>query len=128
MILRFCFLFIIVFLSSCNRDKSTLSQGMDECLLYIFLLYSYSDTPVTVYVDKYPVLEDTISTRGIPPFAKSITARVDQGLHQLGAKIENNIFSDTTFVIDDTLYAEIYYDRYNSKISFRFRHEPFPYR
>ena len=126
--LRFCFLFMIIFSFSCDRDKSTQPQEMGDCLLNVHLQVWFSATPVTVYVDKYAVFEDTISTGYILPVAEVITTFVDQGSHRLGIKINNQIFIDTTFVIDDTLYVGINYSSCNSEINFRFQHEPFYYR
>lgn len=120
-------LIIVLSITACKEPLSDSDENItSDGLLEIHLQSWFDSTWVRIDVDESIVTEKKVSTGEILAYAAIIPVKVKRGEHQLHVEINNNVESDTSFIVEDTLYAGINYG--NENISFKFQRNPFSYK
>ena len=93
----------------------------------VHLQWQFSKTPVTVYIDNSVIFSDTVTSSPMVGVAKIIPAKIANGYHALRVTVLNSISKDTSFIVQDTLYIGVQYNKPNSLIEYYFTRKQFLY-
>lgn len=78
----------------------------------------YHETPIRLKLDNQVILDDTVTTSLFLGVASIVPVDIQNGRHQLRATVDGKVSAEKTFVVKDTLYLVVNYDRERQEIIF----------